>query len=73
MQNLLPGDDDPVVGLVEMLMTGLISGERRGCYYCDADVVAVHHSHSVGWVEIRHDYDCPELARLRQGNRADRQ
>lgn len=71
MQNPSPGEDDPVVGLVEMLMTGLASGECRGCDQCDADVVAVHHSDSVGWVEIRHDHGCPEWARFRQGNHAE--
>jgi hypothetical protein len=66
-------EDDSIGGLVDMLITGSTAGDRDGCYQCDADVAVVHHFDGVGVLEIRHEPDCPELARLRQGNRADRQ
>jgi hypothetical protein len=55
--------DNPTGGLIEELMAGFAAADWGGCDQCDADVVVIHHADGVGMVEIRHEPDCPELAR----------
>lgn len=56
--------------MAEAIKAVYASLQGSACEYCDADSELIEPSPNVFVMEIRHDDDCPELARHQPGGRA---